>query len=538
MAEPSPLQVEDALDDLVNQFADPLSFLRELVQNALDAGSDEVEITVAYEPGEGDAGVTVIRIEDWGEGMTREVIEKRLTRLFSSAKDGDMTKIGKFGIGFVSVFAIDPQAVCVDTSRDGENWRVLFDAKRRFKLLRLDQPVDGTKIQVLKATTRAEHEDFARRARGTLKYWCKHTRGEIRFHGELINEPFGLSAPCRAERNDGFSHVVVGHPLDRQGFYGLYNNGLTLMEGGGEYYDAIAFKASSPHLEHTLTRDNVIRDKGYDRVLDTVNDLVHDDLCQRVYAELEEELRRPTPAATRDYLYRCALWHARNTHDLSGKVGARAVFVSPSGRTVTVARARKSHAQDVVLVAGTRSPLSDAAEAAGLTVVAAPANGPARELAQLLAPRDIGVVVLEQAYALPLPPRDDAETSRFAPLRRATLRLLEAWGGKVSRVEMGHFAYAGSGIGDAIAITQQEPFALTKTDELEHIGQGFLSRARALVVNADHPTVMSLVRLSATEPELAAYLLVKLFFLGTRLDVEVDGALAAATAELRARAAR
>jgi hypothetical protein len=58
--------------------------------------------------------------------MNREIIEKQLTRLFSSAKDGDRTKIGKFGIGFVSVFAIDPHIVCVDTSRDGEHWRVLF----------------------------------------------------------------------------------------------------------------------------------------------------------------------------------------------------------------------------------------------------------------------------------------------------------------------------------------------------------------------------------------------------------------------------
>jgi hypothetical protein len=424
---------------------------------------------------------------------------------------------------------------------------VLFDARRRFKLLRLEQPVDGTKIQILKAMTRAEHEDFAARARETLRYWCKHTRGEVRFGSELVNEPFGLPAPCRAERNDGFSHVVVGHPLDRRPFYGLYNSGLTLMEGGGEYFDAIAFKASSPHLEHTLTRDNVIRDKGYERVIDTVRDLVHDDLCRRVYALLDEELRRPTPSATRDYLYRCALWHALHTPDLTGKVGGRPVFATPSGPMVSVVRARQPHAGDVVLLASVRSPLSDAAQAAGLTVIVGPAEGPVRELADLLAPRDVEVALLEQAYALPLRARDDAEASRWAPLRAATRRLLDAWGGKVSGVELGHFAYPGSGIGEEIAITQAESShsplrgefgQLTPAGELDHIGQGFLSRGRVLVVNADHPTVKSLLRLAGSEPEFAAYLLVKLFFLGTRLDVDVDGVLARATAELRARAAR
>ena len=75
--EPAPLQVADALEELVNQFSDPFSFLRELVQNALDAGSDEVEVSVRWESGEGDDGVTVIRVEDWGDGMNREIILKK-----------------------------------------------------------------------------------------------------------------------------------------------------------------------------------------------------------------------------------------------------------------------------------------------------------------------------------------------------------------------------------------------------------------------------------------------------------------------------
>ena len=38
---------------LVKQFADPYACLRELIQNALDAGSNEVDIDVDYDPERG-----------------------------------------------------------------------------------------------------------------------------------------------------------------------------------------------------------------------------------------------------------------------------------------------------------------------------------------------------------------------------------------------------------------------------------------------------------------------------------------------------
>lgn len=67
-----------ALDTLIHQFSDPLSFYREMVQNSLDAGSPRVDINVREE-----AGQMVVSVEDWGKGMTAEVIDTQLTRLFS-----------------------------------------------------------------------------------------------------------------------------------------------------------------------------------------------------------------------------------------------------------------------------------------------------------------------------------------------------------------------------------------------------------------------------------------------------------------------
>ena len=162
MSSPAPLELGDALDALVDQFADPWSFLRELIQNAIDAGSLEIDVLLDHDP---DQGMMTIEVVDNGEGMDREIIDARLTRLFSSAKDGDYTKIGRFGIGFVSVFAIEPELVCVDTARAGEHWRVLFKKDRSFE--RILDAVDeargetvGTSRKLIRFVTDRPGHDF------------------------------------------------------------------------------------------------------------------------------------------------------------------------------------------------------------------------------------------------------------------------------------------------------------------------------------------------------------------------------------------
>ena len=52
-----------------------------------------------------------VAVRDRGEGMTRDIIENQLLVLFRSTKEKDDTKIGKFGIGFASVLAPDPEVV-------------------------------------------------------------------------------------------------------------------------------------------------------------------------------------------------------------------------------------------------------------------------------------------------------------------------------------------------------------------------------------------------------------------------------------------
>ena len=308
MTDPNINLAEQALDNLVNQFARPLDFLRELVQNSIDAGSPRIEVRIEYDapkPGQ-TFGVTRIHVDDWGEGMDQAVIENKLTRLFESNKEGDLTKIGKFGIGFTSIFAIRPEAVLLETGKHGENWEVLFHKDRSFELRELDRPIDGTKITLYKRMERAELDKFVEEARFILTYWCEHSNVPVSFWDrtrgatEVVadtEDPFAafesadavaasgpeqVNFPLNAETDVSIRlleddiEAVVG--IANQPLYGYYNGGLTLLrtrnaDALGAFapqLHRLAFKVKNNALEHTLTRDNVLHDAHWERVMTTL----------------------------------------------------------------------------------------------------------------------------------------------------------------------------------------------------------------------------------------------------------------------------
>jgi hypothetical protein len=70
--------------------------------------------------------------EDDGSGMDEDIIDNFLLVLFKSSKENDLTKIGKFGVGFLSVFAPKPFLVRVYTSKNMESWRLDFPNYRSY----------------------------------------------------------------------------------------------------------------------------------------------------------------------------------------------------------------------------------------------------------------------------------------------------------------------------------------------------------------------------------------------------------------------
>jgi hypothetical protein len=540
MVSPAPVDVGDALDDLINQFSDPMSFFRELIQNALDAGSDTVDIDFEFEAGAADPerGAMIVIVSDSGEGMDREIIDSKLTRLFSSAKDGDMTKIGKFGIGFVSVFAINPDAVCVDTARAGEAWRVLFDRERNFKRLRLDQAIEGTTVRIIKNSTRTEFEQFVTRAKQVVRYWCGHALGEVTVAGELVSEPFGLDAPIRVIYQDEFSHIHLGHRPRGDTLHAFFNGGLTLVQADQNHSSAIAeliglsFKVSSRYLEHTLTRDDVIKDGHFGRVVSRLRALAREDLRHEVFTSLDAAVRGewpddPGPEAEHlQLLYEAAAWHLGDAKGGVSRAHARlACARAPSGRIWTWADLRR-RAANGLWFASEQTPLSDAVEALDRAVVRCYGGVSERthrrfghsvmlpliRCLKLNNNNDNDGLWLGHEWYMPLAP-STSELQAWAALTETTRRLLDDTDHKVAAVAFGHFGTSGSVLDGRVALSQRQFGEATPRAEAGTLNKGLFSRRRTLVIDADHPTVRNLLGLATREPELAAYQLVKLFML-------------------------
>lgn len=531
-----PELASDALDHLVNQFSERLSFFRELIQNAVDAGSKEVDVWFDFEapkPGS-DEGVMIIDVDDYGEGMDRQIIETRLTRLFSSAKDGDLTKIGKFGIGFVSVFAIQPDAVCVDTSRAGESWRVLFKKDRSFSLIARDMPVEGTKIKIIKSVTEDDFNDFEERSYQTLKRWCKHLDAEVRFQDEPVNEPFEVAdCPVHTRHVEKGTEIVAGYTRDGSSHYGFYNKGLTLLEGSEEAYayPGVAYKVSSRYLEHTLTRDRIIEDNNFKKAMKIVERLVRADLIEQLFAAFEQRLEGGADASDDAWLRSRITSHIRQDARFSKSIRARHILRSVSGPLLSLEQVLTALKKKRLVTADSRSELTDALQAEGFLV----AERKRPETRAFLAVLEGGGSVrsAESLFGLPIPIEPTPESA--TPLLQALERLLERHGAKVSNVVVGRFV---GGISGWPAVSQRELGALVSVDEKRELGTGFFARSRALVIQVEHPTVNELVTLAEREPELAAYTLVKLFFLGSREGqalVELDAELGSLSVQMRER---
>jgi hypothetical protein len=282
----SAAEVDALLERLVAQFESPYDFLRELVQNAMDAGSDRVEVTLAchgVHEGGGDDVVFELSVIDAGSGMDEAIIDQELTRLFASGKSGDRTMAGGFGIGFVSVFAWEPEAVLVHTGRAGESWELLFHADRSFEKVAVEQPFEGTTVVLFRRGHRSERSAIADAIRESLWRWCRFCPLELSFEDLESDEPaeliqdspepaeLGLSAGLSRTEVRGESSLRVSFAVPPNAVF--LRRGLILAEGGptqlladaralGQSVEHLQIWADSPLLRTSLARDKVLDDDG------------------------------------------------------------------------------------------------------------------------------------------------------------------------------------------------------------------------------------------------------------------------------------
>ena len=135
------------------------------------------------------------------------------------------------------------------------------------------------------------------------------------------------------------------------------------------------------------------------------------------------------------------------------------------------------------------------------------------------------------AFCLPLPLESPGPSHRV--LADGIQESLAKSGAKISAVRFGHLGYEGSAAADRVALVQRTFGELTPIGDAHDLPTELLSRRRVVVVNVDHPTVERLLQLAPREPELAAYVAVKLLYLRGRMTPELDTRLATAAVERR-----
>ncbi|MBK7776512.1 MAG: ATP-binding protein [Sandaracinaceae bacterium] len=229
--------------DLVRQFADPYAFFRELVQNAIDAGSTDIRVDIARDA----EGALLFSVSDAGEGMDRDILENKLLVLFRSGKEGVEGKIGKFGIGFVSVLAIKPSVVKVQSTRAGKGHTLHLYADHSYELFEHPPAASGTTVTLVvpipKQKADARIKEHVQRSRVSLQRWCEHAQIPIRLRVdesafgdggvERIDRELqldGVLCSVRVASSDGHTIVLAGLRGSEGQRAAFYNRGLLLTE--------------------------------------------------------------------------------------------------------------------------------------------------------------------------------------------------------------------------------------------------------------------------------------------------------------------
>lgn len=303
------------VSEMVRQFADPYAFLRELVQNSMDAGTTRIEVDLIR----GADGDTRTRVTDSGSGMTPAIIESALLTLFSSSKEGDGSMIGKYGVGFISVLAVDPDSVIVDTWRDGGAWRATIQRDHSYVVEEIPpRPLSGTSVTLTQTMESSAFDEHVHQVRASLLRWCRHARVPIWLSvtdyanpqgssRTQLDTPLQVQAAVSVSEVDGEDSIVLGpgvgaehlppapHALAYEHatpFTGFYNRGLTLFETSAEEFaglGSLRVKISSSKLKHTLSRDNVRREQAFDDLLERARELARRSLPGAVEAALRAQ---------------------------------------------------------------------------------------------------------------------------------------------------------------------------------------------------------------------------------------------------------
>ncbi|MFV2071353.1 MAG: ATP-binding protein [Thermoanaerobaculales bacterium] len=294
--------------------SDAWVFVRELLQNARDAGARRVELEAVRE-----GGRDRIVCRDDGGGMSFEHAREFLFTLYASSKRGRSRTAGRFGIGFWSVLRFDPEMIVVRSRpAGGEGWQVRLDgALERFDHSWVVIDV-GTEV-VLERAARGSHPEEAVRGAVLRDAPFLRRRGkrglplEVTVNGGSVAGALELPPPSLSFRRRGLRGVVGLGPEPRVEIfaYGLRvrdaatldellfedgNAGGTLPSARGGLAPRVIINSSE--LSVLMARGDAREDRALRRLVAAG----HRELSRLVRAELDRHARLSLPARVAEHL--------------------------------------------------------------------------------------------------------------------------------------------------------------------------------------------------------------------------------------------
>lgn len=218
---------ERAIREAQRYGADPWIFVRELLQNARDAGATKVQFL--YKESDRQCELTCL---DNGEGMAWDHAQTYLFSLYTSSKEDSKNKAGRFGVGFWSILRFAPSQIVIQSkprgARISQGWGLSLDGQLRKAKFSAPAEQSGTCIR-LSRPIQSNHDGQrlldAVRAHG--RFLMQRDAPEMSLpvlvNGVCINEPFALPEPSLSFSSRGIRGVVALAP---HGKVELFSRGL------------------------------------------------------------------------------------------------------------------------------------------------------------------------------------------------------------------------------------------------------------------------------------------------------------------------
>jgi hypothetical protein len=281
---------ERALHEALRYGSDPLVLVRELLQNARDAGATRVAFETAA------AGGTVrLSCRDDGLGLTFDEAERDLFTLYSSRKT--RADAGRFGVGFWSVLLFEPTRLVVRSwPRRGAAWEAEWDGELEQARARRPPPAPrGTEVVLERAGDADPADsvfDAAWRHARFLRRRDGRTPLEVTVNGRRVSAELALPAPSLQFRRRGLRGVVGLADRPR---VELYAKGL-LVRTGATLDDLLApgVRAHAAATASALpgSAAHFVLDADELDLLLSRGDARSDEALARVVAAAREELSR------------------------------------------------------------------------------------------------------------------------------------------------------------------------------------------------------------------------------------------------------